>query len=394
MAVLLDPSAQAEALSRRLIAEDTLKKQVRVGHSQQQEAIKAVLNMSIKDTLVTPAATEFSNVNHTGIEKVMMLVNGALPQSIHPHALTQICDTLGIPRTYVTKLNDGETWEKILLAHNMNQHMHLTNFATKKQEDVKFLHRVVNGELRGFLSRRYNRNLSTGPMLRTFLETCAQHGAGAVEAHTSDVKTTLKCVLPQVFEPIEGEFVAFGITFTNSDFGAGRLKLSGTVMRVASSTISVLEDKYSKVHVGKPILESEIAMTEDTDNKILVAAQAVIRDSVNAILNDDSIETAMRAIQVANESTIPWYKLKDLLNNVLGKKDLELMKTMIDNKGFDVINLPPMHTTDTGDRILSEWGAANLVGWFASKEEDAERKSGLQDVAGKLLKHNVQEFEE
>lgn len=378
MAATEDTSAKAERKSK---AESALKARVRVGHEQQQAAIKAVLSMGIKDTLVAPEATNFSLSD----SDTLRLQQGQEHISLHPHALSQICDTVNIPRSYVSRLGAGKHWERNLLCWNLNELMHKTDFAGGKRESVKFLHRTVNGQLRGFLSRRYNRNLSTAPLLRTFLETCQTKGAGAIEADTSDLRTTLKCVLPMVFEPVEGEYVAFGVTFTNSDFGAGRLKLSGTVMRISSGTISVLEDKYSKVHVGKPILESEIEMTEDTDNKVLVAAQGVIRDTVNAVLSDESLEIAMRAIQAASEAEIPWHKLKDLLNNVLGKKDLELMKSMIESPTYDLIQLPPAHTHGE-DKILTEWGAANLIGWFATKEEDSDRKSALQDVAGKLLK--------
>jgi len=378
----LDEKA-ATAAERKLASEEVLRKRVQVGHEQQNEAIKAVLNRYIQDKLVLPKCISFFYTKDNELRLTNAMKDDAV--KIHPHALNQMCEIMGINRGYVSRLHAGKQWERELLLTNFNQLMQLGEYIDQKKEPAKFLQRSVNGELRGFLSRRYNRSLSTGPLLRSFLEACQLKGAGAIEAATTDIKTTLKCVLPMVFEPVEGEFVAFGATFTNSDFGAGRLKLSGTVMRVGTGTVSVLEDKYSKVHVGKPILESEIAMTEDTDNKVVIAAQAIIRDTVDAILSDESLELAMRAIQQANEKEIPWWKLKDLLNNVLGKKDLEQMKSMIESDIYNVISLPPMLSSGGVD-VLSEWGAANLIGWFAQKEKDADRKAELQDVAGKLLK--------
>ena len=70
--------------------------------------------------------------------------------------------------------------------------------------------------------RNFKRNLATAPLIKAFVEQCGTHQAGPVEATATDVKTVLKCMLPYVFEPVDGEFVAFGLTFCNSDFGAGR----------------------------------------------------------------------------------------------------------------------------------------------------------------------------
>jgi hypothetical protein len=179
---------------------------------------------------------------------------------------------------------------------------------------------------------------------------------------------------------VDGEFIAFGVTFTNSDFGAGRLKLSGTVMRCKSGTVSVLEDKYSRTHLGSVIQESDIEMSDETADKEVEAACSAVKDTINAVLSDDAVRSTLLAIQRAHEEEIPWYKLKESLSAILGKKDIEFLKTILD-KGPEVVDLPPLKND-----ALTGWGAANLVSWFAESESDPEKKSDLQALAGKMIK--------
>lgn len=378
---LADHEAQESLRKKRM--EDRLKAKVTVGVEQQEDAIHTVLNTTIVDRLVDPKATNFfRTVDQVGRggEEVRMQVGDGLLRKIHPHALGQIASTMDISRKYVRRLAAGEAWEKELLAHNLNTLFQMGTYIDRKKNPAKFLHRLVGDELRGFLSRSYNRKLLTAPLLRAYLERCGLHGAGPIAAHTSSIRTTIKCVLPMVFEPVDGEFVAFGVSFTNSDFGSGRLKLSGTVMRVESGTISVLEDKYSKTHLGSVIQESDIVMSDETADKEVAAVVSAIKDTIDAVLSEESVTVALAAIQRAHEEEIPWYKLKDALSGILGKKDVEFLKTIID-KGPEVVDLPPLKND-----ALTGWGAANLVGWFADSEKDQDKKSDLQALAGKMIK--------
>lgn len=374
---------EAQDSLRKQQAEIKLRNKVQVSVEQKRAAIATVLNTVIVDKLVDPKLTNFfSHVRAGGdyFDVLVQYTGDTTFRTIHSHALGQMAGTMDISRAYARRLNAGDPWEKELLAHNFNTLFQMGTYVDRKKNPAKYLHRIVGGEVRGFLSRSYNRKLMTAPLLRAFLEGCDYHGAGPIEAYATDIRTTIKCVLPMVFEPVDGEFVAFGVTFTNSDFGAGRLKLSGTVMRIQTNTINVLEDKYSRTHLGSVIQESDIEMSDETADKEVATAASAIRDTINAVLSEEAVSTTLKAIQLAHEEEIPWYKLKEALSTILSKKDVDFLHGIME-RGPEVVDLPPLKND-----ALTGWGAANLVGWFANSTEDPEKKSDLQALAGKMIK--------
>lgn len=289
-----------------------LRSQVRLGVAQQSDVIQKAMSTVITDRLVMPKALFFQH--RDGVNPCVALGESTVAEnwySIHAHAMGQIADVSGITRTYVSRLRSPMPWKQELLDYNLNQLFTHEEFTGRSGAPKRFLVRTVGQEVRGFLSQNFNYRLVTAPLLRTFIEACALHEAGPTEAQSTDVRCFIKCVLPCVFEPIDNEFVAFGVTFSNSDFGAGRLKLSGVVMRISSKTTSVLEDSYSRTHLGSVIQDSDIEMSDDTKLKELETVRGAIKDTVNGILSFETLERNIKAIQIAHEKEIPWYKLKD-----------------------------------------------------------------------------------
>ena len=100
--------------------------------------------------------------------------------------------------------------------------------------DTRFLLRSVNGEVRGFLSDRFRR-LDSRPIVDSFARVCQGVGALPVEGYVTDTKMALKAILPQVFEPVRHEVMAFGaVLFAGLAIGAARSRLAMIMMVVAA----------------------------------------------------------------------------------------------------------------------------------------------------------------
>lgn len=379
-------------------AEDRLRRLVTgVGAKQQQAVVQEALSTVIRDKLVDPKCMVFAARNG-GLTVTLVPDNGKTDVvEIHSHALGQLADKSkpgkndpAILRKQMWDLLGGEHWHRELLAHMLNTFYTMGVFVDRRKNKGKFLTRIVGDELRGFLSRSYNRNLNTAVSLRTFLEACAQHDAGPYEASSTSVRTRLKCVQPHVYEPVPGEFVAFGVAYGNSDFGAGTLSISNFLIRVNSIAVSrghlghatVLEKGFSKTHLGSVIKESDIEVSDETAVKEVEAVNSAIRDAVAAQLNIDSIERMLEAIRVADKEQIPWKTMAELLSSVLNKQEVETAMNMLD---MGVQDLPPVPLDTGGVRKTSNWWASNLVGWFAEKEANLDRKAELQTFAGNIL---------
>lgn len=369
------------------------------GERQEKALLDHVSQMVIVDRLVPPRAMEFF-VRASAAEEGILLryasdaTKPTDPLTIHRHALNQLCSKVHLPMTYVNQLNQyvarkavddkmTEDWKRELLCYNLNELFHEPEWPDRGGATTKFLHRIVNGELRGFLSRRYNRHLASAPLLRAFVEACRAHEAKPLESLASPVRVSLKYLMPKVFEVFPGEYVCLGSEWGNSDFGSGKTSVSQTVWRVMTNTSSTLDETFGRVHLGSIIEDSDIEMSDETAKKEVEALQSAIKDTVKAHFAADSVDRLLQALRAAHDADVPWTRLKGQLSRFLTKGDLDFLQSALDT-GESIIDLPPVSLINDERRPNIYWAAA-AVSALAAKTEDVDKKRELQGEAGKLL---------
>lgn len=365
-----------------------LTKIIAVGEDAQQVVIKRAMERVITDKLVPPAETK---VNVHGKDVFIQIAGNNRGMAATNLALNQICKTLDIPKLYVNRLLEecvgmDEAHRHDLLETIFNTHFSKGDFRDRKKHSAKFLHRYMNGKLHAFLTRSYNRMLGTAMMMRPFLEECAVAGARPSEANHDDAKTSLKCVQPIIYEPVDGEFIAFGVTYTNSDFGAGSLVVSGSVLRVMSGTTSVLDSQMKKVHLGALIKDSDIDLSQETMLRESQAHASAVKDMVRDVFSEKNIQQTLDLVRFSIEHKISWSNLVSRAKEFLGKAELEMLNQLLISTKDEVIDLPPVTLNTNGDPEANAWWAAAALGRIASTIPDVERKVGLQELAGDLLK--------
>lgn len=360
---------------------ERVKNRLQVGEAEQKRLIEQVGRMVIRDKLVPPKGMQFTVPD--GQSAVRILYNGAEETlKIHRHALNQLAAKVSVPMTYVNHLQgqSPEGWKSDLLAYILTTSFHQTDFPDRAGE-MRFLHRIVDGELRGFLSRRFNRHLASAPLLRAFLSATQEMQAFPMEATTTDVKLALKCYLPYVFEPVPGEKVCLGCEWTNSDFGAGRMQVALTMWLPARDRFTVLDQALSRVHIGSVIEDSDIELSEETATKEAETQALAVRDSVKSQLAVESVEKVLKAVEVAHNDAVPWHRIRGNLAKYIGKKDIDNLHEALKK---EILDLPPVPRVD-GEVLASKWWASNALAWLASKESDPERALELQHAAGSFI---------
>lgn len=365
------------------LAKERLDTRFRIGRREQDRLVEQVANLHIRDKLVPP--TKMSIRTAPDGKPKLFYEGSEEGLGIHPHAMGQMCSVSGMPKTYASRLMGGSEWERELFDHNMNTLFHKGKYLDRSRASTRFLHRIVGTELRGFLSRNFNRHLASLPLLRGFVMACDKVGALPIEATTSSVRFSLKCYLPHIFEPVDGEFVAVGVTWSNSDFGAGRLKVAMTTMRISGGTAAVLSDVLSRVHIGSVIQDSDLEMSDVTAAKEVEAQVSAIHDTVSQQLSAEPVNRLVEAIAVAHEEQLPWSRLRTELGRLLQKTEMADVKKMLETGFDDILDLPPPGRTKSGEAIATRWWASNVVSWMATNQQNPDRKGELQQLAGDLL---------
>lgn len=351
------------------------------GEADADRLIKSITDMVIKDKLVPPVDMRFFIQEEPEVLALSYAGGTGGIVRIHRHALGQLAGKVNFPITYLNTLNVmSEEWRPKLLVENLNTLFHRTKFS-RGDEHPRFLHRIVGSELRGFLSRRFNRHLASRPLLQAFVESVKENGGKPVETTITDLRWSLKCFLPQVFEPFPGQYICVGVTQSHSDFGAGKHTIAQSIWDPMRDTSTVLEGT-SKVHLGSIIEDSDIEMNDETAKAEVDAQCKAARHTVTTYLGDEFISKAMRAVKIAHEAKIPWDQLRSTLAKVLYEKELMTVETFLNSPG--IIDLPPLNKGDDGAPVPTKWWASQVLSKMAIDQED-DRKIELQQIAGKWL---------
>jgi hypothetical protein len=382
----VDPTkVSAEAESARSL----LLSRIVVGQEQQKRIIKACSEQIPRDRYVHPHLMRFKRDKEGRV--VINYAQGPNHDrwskyettQIHSHALGQLADTSDMDRRYVAKLNQPSVvFRGELLAHNLNELFHKHTYLNRAKQEAEFLHRLVGNELRGFLTQSYNRHLLSMPLLMAFIEACQEVDARPMAGFATDTKVSLQCYLPWGFEIVHGDFVAMGVQFGNSDFGDGKLKVSHTFMRVRGFATGVMEESFSRVHLGSVVRDSDLRLSDDVAKKEIETVALAIKDAVQQVLQPASVEKLISLLQRAAAEEIPWEKLRGNLSKVLNKEDVGTVKDMLEKR---IEDLPPPGIGKDGRPLATRWWAAAAVAMLADKEIDVSRSSDLKEYAGKLL---------
>lgn len=286
------------------------------------------------DAVVKASALDF-NV-HLG-RLVVGLREGELPggpRAVHPWALGQIAESLSIPKGYVQALigrKDG-TWGPELAAHNLTQ-------LTRHREDKQLL-RMVDGDLRGFLSPRYQRR-NPGVLLDAFVRACNRFNLLPARAFCSDTKHGVHAVLDTILEPIPNEPIGIGVFYGESPFGNGATEVSVSIKRMWCSNLAVSEQNLRAVHSGGTLTE-DVVWSEETYRKDTQLAASKIVDMLEACVGPASVVRLMDGIKLAHEKKITGTAVEAFLKKHLSKEDSREVVKLYNSA--DVEMLPARNT--------------------------------------------------
>ncbi len=341
------------------------------GRAMAGNVIDHVMNNQPNDRLARASELEFQTNAETPAITVAYPDKGAfegkVEQKLHRNALTQMAQTSDLPLKFIDGLQQtAAPWGRELLAHNLNTVFH------NRMPKSRYLLRSLGGELRGFLSDRYRR-LDSRPIIEAFATAVQRKGALPYDGYVTDTKVAIQAIMPEVYEPIPGEMVAYGLSLENSDFGNGALSVRAYLLRIWCSNLAITQEEMRQVHLGKRLDDSVLYSnrTYELDAKTTVSA---LRDVIDGQLDAESLKRRMEAIRHANDQVVDSRQAKETFRKLLQKGESEAAAQAFDSP--DTYNLPAGNTN---------WRLSNAISWIAGQATDAERKLDLMKIAGEVL---------
>lgn len=323
-----------------------------------------------RDYLATETDLEAHTVADDGGTRTVVLdIDQVGEHTLTPHAHGQIGTHLGIPKRYYAKMLQEAP---DLLCTNLNHwlHQHQTN-----QRMV----RTLDGAVRGFLSNSY-RPLDHFDFAEAAFREIHEIGKITVESSAiTDTRMYIKAVSHRMKGEVrKGDIVKWGIALSNSEVGAGKLRIDPLVYRLVCTNGAVAREHvgtYSRRHVGSKVLSnldvSQLLSDEarEADNKAFWLAT---RDIIKGIFDWDTFQTVLETWRAAAtreivvdvpkvvEVTLKHHKLPDTMHG-----------SILD------------HLIRDGD--LSQYGLGNALTRYSQDLESYETATQLEEIGAEVM---------
>lgn len=307
---------------------------------------------------------------------------------LHKHALNQMIFKTGVLTQGVSdKMICRGDWGQELLLHNLHtifDHNQSARTLVRVVQTKKDIEVGSPGEVRGFLSDRFNR-LDSRPIFTKFAEEANTLGCVPVVTnnryspiYNHDIKVGFAMFLPHVFEPVANEVMIIGLEIANSDFGGAAVTVRKVMIRLVCTNMMVRQDELRKVHLGAK-LPDNIELSADTYRLNTEAMSSTVKDVVKGLLNPKVVNDEMSLIRRAASEEIDAQKLfSDLRKggNFNKKEEKEIV---------GLYNSADISLMPAGQSV---WRASNAISLFANRCDDEskkERATELRQVAGQVL---------
>jgi len=335
------------------------------GRSRAANVIDHVMRNQPTDRLARGEALQFRAADN--LPEILMTVpdreQATIEQSLHRNAIYQMAQATDMPVKFIDSLQSvADPWGRELLAHN------LQTVFNRRFQKKHYLLRSLQQEVRGFLSDSYRR-IDSRPIVEAFATAVQEKGALPYEGYVTDTKIAIQAIMPEVYEPVPGEVVAFGLSLENSDFGNGALSLRAYLLRIWCTNLAITQEQMRQVHLGKRLDESMVysQQTYELDAQTTVSA---LRDVIQKQLDAGQLQQQMDLIRQANGKTVDSTQARELLRKALQKNEADSVIEVYNS--LDTVNMPSGNTM---------WRLSNAVSWVAGKTEDAERKLEISKAA-------------
>ncbi len=314
------------------------------------------------------------------------LNGGGKPLTNYAHR--QMADLLKIPANYYDRM---AAEQPDLLAHNINTWLH------DKPAEMRML-RTLDGRVRAVLSNKY-RALDNFDLATVVLPELQAMNAQIISSELTETRMYIKAILPELSDTLPeslawgvghnhvggalnrrvyggGGKVVSAIVISNSEVGAGTLRIEPSVFTVWCTNLAIMmEAAMKKYHVGRASSADEdfSVYTDATRQADDTAFWMKVRDVARKAFDKDAFQAAVNRIKEAAGEPIVSPDLPKVVE--IAVKRLSLPESL----GGGILTA----LAHAGD--LSKWGLSSAITELAASVDDYEKATELEKAGGKVL---------
>lgn len=316
-------------------------------------------------------------INDGGIIDLALNIQGVGQHTITDHAHRQIGQHLNIPsRYYQRMMSDAPE----LLAYNVNHWL-------KQNTDSTRLVRTLDSTVRGFLSDRF-KPLDNYEFTTSVLQEMQDIGGITVQSSAvTDTRMYLKAVSERIQGEVrKGDIVQVGVSLSNSEVGAGTLRIDPLIYRLVCLNGAIAPDKlntYSRRHIGARVVSDQDVsrlLSDEARQADDKAFWLTVRDIVRSIFDPERLQQVIEIWRGATrrditapvpdvvEVTVSQHKLPESMNSGI----LE-------------------HLIRDGD--LTQYGLGNAITRYSQDVEDYQQATELETIGASVMAMNDSQWD-
>ena len=297
----------------------------------------------------------------------LLLVFGQEQLPVQPYAHGQLAQHLGIPKAYYDRLIQQAPE---LLATNVNHWL--------RASPARRMIRTLDGAVRAYLSERY-RALDHVDLAEAVLPVLLEDAQ--LEVVSCQMTTThlyLKATTPRLTaEVIPGDVVQAGLVVSNSEIGAGSVRIEPLLYRLVCRNGAILNDlALKKYHVGRTNGHSDDAI------------QALLRDETK-MLNDQAFWATVQDVVRGTLQEVTFQHIvarwRDATQERITGDPVQVVEVTAKRGGLTEPERRSVlqYLVEGGD--LSRYGLANAITRASQEVDDYDRATDLERLGGEII---------
>lgn len=220
---------------------------------------------------------------------------------------SQLATYADIPRAYYDRI---QTQSPELWVRNVNHGL------TQQNGDRRMV-RILDGKIRALVSSKYRR-FDSADLADAVMPALLESGMEVVSSDLTERRFYLRATTQKLQGEIaKGDVIQAGIMLTNSDVGAGSLRVEPFYVRLLCTNGMVREHAIRKTHLGRSLAAGDDVLellSEDTVRLGEAAFFAEVQDVVTKLLSPEFFERDLAKLKASTEQKITNFDLQQVVD--------------------------------------------------------------------------------